>query len=307
MSAARFLVLRGGAIGDFIVTLPALAALRARWPDAHIELVGYPHIANLALAGGLVDHVESLDRAEMARFFSASPAFTEAQSTYIRSFDLVLCYLHDPYGIVEENLLLAGARQVIYGPPIVEKGPASRHLLKPLESLAIYPDDDIPHLVLSASGIQRGRAWLAERGLGEGVVVLHPGSGSPKKNWPLENFLALAREWTARGPSVLFVVGEADQAIRSRLQEMNPPPALLADATLVEVAESVSTARLYVGNDSGVSHLAAALGVPTVVLFGPSDAAIWAPRGAHVRVLQAPEGDLSRLDVNAVLAQCPRP
>ena len=66
----RFLILRGGAIGDFILTLPAIAAVRERWPDAYIELIGYPHIANLALAAGLVDHVDSLDRAEMARFFS---------------------------------------------------------------------------------------------------------------------------------------------------------------------------------------------------------------------------------------------
>ena len=65
----RFLVLRGGAIGDFIVTLPVLQALRDRWPDAYVEIWGYPHVARLALAAGLAQRVVSLDRAEMARFY----------------------------------------------------------------------------------------------------------------------------------------------------------------------------------------------------------------------------------------------
>ena len=138
MKQSRFLILRGGAIGDFILTLPAIRALRRQWPEAYIEIVGYPHIANLAIAGGLADHVESLDRAEMAKFFALRPSFTEAQARHVQSFDVVITYLHDPDGSVRENLLSAGAKQVIYGSPIVERGHAVEHLMKPLETLAIY-------------------------------------------------------------------------------------------------------------------------------------------------------------------------
>ena len=152
----RILVLRGGAIGDFILTLPALQKLRARWPEAHIELLGYPHIAELALAGGLIDRVASLDKAEMARFFSRLPKFTDAQRDYVKSFDLVLSYLHDPEDIVRQNLLTAGARQVIYGSPILRGGHAIEHLLRPLETLALY-----------AEGAERPQ--LAPRG----TVALH--------------------------------------------------------------------------------------------------------------------------------------
>jgi heptosyltransferase-3 len=299
---ARFLVLRGGAIGDFIVTLPALTALRERWPDAHIELIGYPHIANLALAGGLVDHVDSLDRAEMARFFSANAVFTEAQAEYVSSFDIIFSYLHDPRSVVLNNLKLAGARQVLYGSPIVTEGPASRHLLKPLESLAIYPESDVPTLRLRPDLVKRGQEWLDARGLVEPVVI-HPGSGSPKKNWPLERFLELARLLEAQRKKILFIAGEADAPIRSVLEALNPPAVLLTDATLVDVAGVLSNCRTYIGNDSGITHLAAALGLSVTALFGPSNPAIWGPRGNHVRWLTAPDGDLSRLTVEELEAQ----
>ncbi|MDD5348487.1 MAG: hypothetical protein PHT59_07730, partial [Candidatus Omnitrophica bacterium] len=171
----RILLFRGGALGDFIFTLPALAALRQRWPDAYIELVGYPHIANLALAGGLVDHVESLDRAETARFFAWTPAFSAEQADHIASFDLVINYLHDPDGSVRRNLQAAGARQVIVGSPIVTGGHAVAHLARPLESLALYVAEESPRLSLTPSLLRRGSEALRERGLPEGAVVLHPG------------------------------------------------------------------------------------------------------------------------------------
>lgn len=79
MTAPRIRVLRGGAIGDFVVTLPAIRLLRERWPDAYIDLVGYPHITSLAVAGGLVDRVTSLDGADIARLFSLRPDLPDGQ------------------------------------------------------------------------------------------------------------------------------------------------------------------------------------------------------------------------------------
>ncbi|NQT91944.1 MAG: hypothetical protein HQ559_04215, partial [Lentisphaerae bacterium] len=94
MTHPRILVLRGGAIGDFVLTLPALRLLRERWPDAHIELVGYPHVASLADAGGLVDRVRSLDSADIARLFSLRPDLPASQREYLSSFHIVLSYLY---------------------------------------------------------------------------------------------------------------------------------------------------------------------------------------------------------------------
>ncbi len=298
----RILVLRGGAIGDFILTLPALQKLRARWPEAHIELLGYPHIAELALAGGLIDRVASLDKAEMARFFSRLPKFTDAQRDYVKSFDLVLSYLHDPEDIVRQNLLTAGARQVIYGSPILRGGHAIEHLLRPLETLALYAEGaERPQLALCAEFRQQGHARLAACGLRGPVLAVHPGSGSPHKNWPVERFIELLR--ATRGDlAPLLVLGEADQPLASLLARELPDVARLTGCTLVEVAGVLAACRAYVGNDSGITHLAAALGLPVVALFGPTDPDAWGPRGPGVRMVQAPDGRLDEVPLAAVLA-----
>lgn len=298
---ARFLVLRGGAIGDFLLTLPVVQALRARWPDAWIEVLGYPHVAALAMAGGLVNRVESLERAGTARFFSAAPEFPAEQIAYLRSFDFVISYLHDPTGLVRDNLKLAGARVVLYRSPIVESGHAIEHLMKPLESLAVYAAGESPSLAVDRGDREAGAGWLRERRLRPPVLAVHPGSGSPKKNWPADRFVELARRVAAEGGcSYFYLLGEADRGIAASLARMDPERPVLKEASLRQVSSVLSACRLYVGNDSGITHLAAALGIPTVALFGPSDAARWGPRGPHVRVIHAPDSDLNELGTEAV-------
>lgn len=296
----RLLIFRGGAIGDFILTLPALRLLRERWPDAYIELVGYPHVAELARAGGLVDRVVSLDRAETARFFALRPAFSEAQAEHLRSFDVVVTFLHDPDEVVLTNLRLAGARQVVYGSPIVTAGHAAEHLCKPLEALAIYAGEAVPRLTLPPELLEKGRAWLADRGLDRPRWALHPGSGSAEKNWPLERFLELAHRLTAAGRSVFFVIGEADARALEGLERRAAEIHVLTGCTLVELAAVLAHCDGYVGNDSGITHLAAAVGPRVVALFGPTRPDMWGPRGARVALVQAPGGRMEALGVDAV-------
>ncbi len=299
----RFLVLRGGAIGDFILTLPALTALRERWPEAYIELVGYPHIANLALAAGLVDHVESLDRADVARFFAQIPQFTQQQAEHISSFHLVISYLHDRVGTVKHNLLMAGAKQVIYGSPIVSEGHAIDHLVKPLETLAIYVAGANPRLALGENVRRPGREWLEANGLGKAAVAIHPGSGSPAKNWPVERFVELAERIAKSGKGKpFFVLGEADHAIAPVLAERAGHTPALTGRTLVDVASVLASCRAYVGNDSGITHIAAALGIPTIALFGSSDPDRWGPRGENVRILRADDGKMESITRDQVEA-----
>ncbi|MBU0676598.1 MAG: glycosyltransferase family 9 protein [Verrucomicrobia bacterium] len=294
----RFLVLRGGAIGDFIVTLPVLQALRERWPDCHIELVGYPHVAGLALAAGLVSEVKSLDATGMARFFASKPVFTAEQADYIRSFDLVFTYLHDPDGLVKENLETAGAHQVIYGCPIVGELHACDHMVEPLRKLALYVENPTPGLDLDSSARDRGRRILRSKGLTGRVAVLHPGSGSPKKNWRIDRFNDLAGRLAEQGYSIAFMTGEADIDVAGQIRA---DMARIEGLPLSEVASVLAVCDLYIGNDSGVSHLAAALGAPAVVLFGPSDHMKWGPRGRNVRIIAGKDGDLSAISVADVL------
>ena len=299
--APRFLVLRGGAIGDFIATLPVLQALRTQWPAATIEIWGYPHIADLAVAAGLAQAVVSLDRAEMARFFVPEPSFTDAQVAAVRSFDLIFNYLHDPVGQVRSNLLLAGAKQVLSGSPIIKRGPAVPFLLEPLQALAIYETDGTPALDFPAALRARGRERLHTLGLRGRPMVVHPGSGSPTKNWPAERFIEILRRLRAAGRETVAVLGEADVAEAAVLARELPEMPVLVGLTLTELAATLAECGAFLGNDSGIAHLAAAVGLPTTAIFGPSDADVWAPRGrGGVTVLRAPEKELERLTVAAV-------
>ncbi|HAL92095.1 MAG TPA: hypothetical protein DCM68_03620 [Verrucomicrobia bacterium] len=299
--APRFLILRGGAIGDFIATLPVLQALRAQWPEACIDIWGYPHIAELAVASGLAQSVVSLDRAEMARFFVPEPSFTDAQVAAIRSFDLVFNYLHDPVGQVRSNLLLAGAKQVLSGSPIIKRGHAIPFLLEPLQALAIYETDLVPSLDFPETLRAPGRERLRSRGLRGKPVAVHPGSGSSAKNWPVERYVEIARRLREGGREVVAILGEADAAEAAALARELPELPVLQGLSLVELAATLAECGAFLGNDSGITHLAAAVGLPVVALFGPSDADTWAPRGrGGVQVLRAPEGELERLAVSAV-------
>lgn len=301
--APRFLILRGGALGDFIVTLPVLQALRAQWPRAEIEIWGYPHIASLAQATGLAQTVVSLDRAEMARFFVPHPDFTDAQVQAIRSFDILFNYLHDPVAQVRSNLLLAGARQVLSGCPIIKRGHAVEFLLEPLQALALYDTALVPRLDFPDAARRHARQQWRTLGLTHRPILVHPGSGSPSKNWPLDRYIEIIRRLHRDGRPVALVLGEADAPLETALLDAFPPETLprLRQLPLPELGALMSESEAYLGNDSGITHLAAAVGLPVTALFGPSDPSVWAPRGrAPVCILRAPENELERLDISTV-------
>jgi len=297
----RFLVLRGGGIRDFIVTLPVLQVLRTQWPAADIEIWGYPHIAELAVASGLARTVVSLDQADMSRFFVPEPSFTDHQVAVIRSFDLLFNYLYDPIGQVRSNLLLAGAKQVLSGSPLIKKGHAVPFLLEPLQALALYEEDLVPILDLPDDLQAEGEARLRALGLKGKPVAVHPGSGADDAGWPIERYAELIRFLRKQGREVVVVSGEADEAAADILAREVPDVPVLSGVTLVELAATLSVCGSYVGHDSGITHLAAAVGLPVLALFGPSDSATWAPRGqGGVTIVQAPEGEMVRLQMSTV-------
>ncbi len=294
--ALRILILRGGALGDFILTLPAIRALRQHWPLAVIELIGHPGMAELAVVAGLINRVRSLDASGMAQWFVPCRVWPERERSDIAAFDLILSYLSDADGVVQANLRAAGAKRVvacqaIACSPIVASGHAADHFLRPVTDLGIStPVGAAPLLPWPEALREQGRHWLKGLGLAGGVISLHPGSGSSRKNWPVEQFVLLA-DCVRRSMSAqpLFILGEADAAAARTLLRLAPAVPVLTNRTLQEVASVLAVSRGYAGNDSGITHLAAALGVPVVALFGPTDAAMWGPRGANVVMLRGRE------------------
>src|SRR6266571_3254418 len=118
----KILVIRGGAIGDFILTLPAIAALRRQFPKAHLEVLGYPHIVQLALAAGLVDRIQAIEARPLAGFFARNGELAEDLADYFSEFDLIVSYLYDPDEIFKTNVGRCSVGQFITGPHRPDEG-----------------------------------------------------------------------------------------------------------------------------------------------------------------------------------------
>ena len=144
-----------------------------------------------------------------------------------------------------------------------------------------------PELVLPMESKIRAQKLLSGESLEPGrFVVIHPGSGSPRKNWSTEKYAELVRLATIQRLGVLLLEGQADRdPVRRLLDRADMSLPVLRNLNLMAVAALISEARAYVGNDSGISHLAAAANASTWALFGPTDPTLWAPRGRRVHVL----------------------
>ena len=174
---------------------------------------------------------------------------------------------------------------------------ASRWLARPLEALGLGVPDDVEPVRPTEAEALEARALLAS--LPEGYLAIHPGSGSPRKTWPAERFAALLDGVAGSGPWLL-VEGPADSDAVSRLAR-RPGTVVARGLSARTLGAVLARARLFVGHDSGVSHLAAAWGTPTLALFGPTDPSVWAPVGPHVRVVRAPSAQMDTLSVESVL------
>jgi ADP-heptose:LPS heptosyltransferase len=297
----RLLILRGGALGDFLVTLPAIALLRQRWPNAEIELIGNPVAAALAQNRGLLDRVHPQSSARWLPLHGRAPLPPDLHA-WLSAFDLILSFQPDPTGDLAARFPLRPGQQFLAGAPHPTAGPAAAHYCAPLQQLGVRPETLVYRL-----------APLTPVDPGPGPVLIHPGSGSPRKNWPFTAWLALAT--LLPGP-VTLILGEAELArslpgplaqahqtgagaVRFGDREL----ALLWEPPLEELLRRLAGAHAFLGHDSGVSHLAACAGTPGLLLFGPTDPAIWKPPVANVRALQS-AGGLNTLTVPEVLAAC---
>lgn len=290
----RILVIRGGAVGDFIVTLPVLAALKARFPRTRLEVLAYPNVAGLAVRAGLADEARAIESRPLAGFFARKGRLDPAESERLAGCDVIFSYLYDPDGLFRDNLARVTSAQVVQGPhrPDESSGVAAPvQLLAPLERLAIFEADPVPRL-----------RWP---GMGEGDagwIALHPGSGSPSKNWPLERWAGLVERCVAQTDlSLMLIGGEAEGDALERLESLIPAPRrrVLRGCPLDSVAEHLSRCQGFIGHDSGITHLAAAVGIPCLALWGPSNESVWRPLGPRVRTRSHP-GGLSVLGLDAV-------
>lgn len=266
-------------MGDFIVTLPALALLRKRWPESRIEFVGNATAADLGRREGLIDAVHSQHEARWSGWYGGEK-LERGFSGWLADFDLVVSYWPDPDGEIRARFPSRPDQIFLSGAALPGRVPAAAHYAETLRALGVEsgPEDYFYRL---------RQVDAPPRNSASSRLAIHAGSGSPRKNWPLARWRSLC-EWLREDlrMELLIVSGEAEPA-------SNPTDELagLGEAArglpLTELVARLAECRLFLGHDSGVSHLAAACGTPCVLLFGPTDPAMWAPPAPHVRVVLA--------------------
>ena len=291
----KILLIRGGALGDFILTLPVLAALRGRLPNRALEILGYERAASLAVAGGLAGRVFALESPHLAGFFARGGAWPARASEYFAGFELIVSYAHDPEGIFQSNVSRCVDARFLAGPHRPNESSqchATQTLLRPLERLGVSDADPRPRLILPGLVEPRAEKWLA----------VHPGSGSPRKNWPEAKWAELLQRVAEETDwHFLLIAGEAEGSRCERLAALLPPHRAQAarNLPLVELAQWMRSCAAFIGHDSGVTHLAAALDLPGLVLWGPSNETVWRPMCDRMRLLRD-DGGLEALPVQTV-------
>ncbi len=326
-AARQITVVRPGALGDTLLTAPALALLQRWAPGAQLTLIARADTLPLALASGLADCAWPWDLPDWGVLFASqadtSPLTPRARAALAQA-DVVIVWAPDGSGAIAHTLSALGAGQVIIAP--AQPPPDDREsggpvhvaawLARTLRPLGIAPESAIslaaltritPRLQPPAADIAQAETlWRALR-LPARVVALHPGSGSQRKRWPAERFAEVARLARNAGYHPLLLAGEADAQALSETQ------AALARLGLGQVSQALGLrvatlaallARCagYVGCDSGVSHLAGLVGAPTVAVFGPTNPARWSPLGPRVCAVRAPDARLDQLSAEVVWA-----
>jgi heptosyltransferase-3 len=286
----RVTVVRAGGLGDSLLVLPAIRLLRTRLPGAWVTWVGSHWAEALRPLLPFPLEVVRFDAAALAGLFAPSAErdpvgiFSEA--------DAVVLYSATPDEDLARNAARLCRGPVILCPSMPPAGEhAAVHYARATEHDATCTPalPDPPDLAVPADLRLWGRSWLDGRlGAGTVPVAIHPGSGGRRKCWPADRFADVAGRL---GRPVLAVEGPADaDAARAFLSRVphGLPVAHADNMTLPQLCSLLACSALCIGNDSGVSHLAAALGLPTVSVFGPTDPACWAPRGPRAEAVTGP-------------------
>ena len=290
------LAIHGGALGDVILLGQFASALAGE--GGSVRLVARAGAGDLLAGLGAADEAIDFDALPMGELFTGEPG--RLAEMLGRCDVLVSCFGSGP---ARRRLteLTSPARAIF--PPVRPPEDYPAHLLDLWAELAGLERVSPPAWAMPDQWRRQARAALADAGVEGEYLLVHPGSGSRDKCWPLERFVELARSLPAHGlPPAVLLVGpvELDWWPDERISALRTEVPLIVSPPLPVLAALCAGAGAYIGNDSGPTHLAAGVGAPTVAIFGPTSPAHFAPRGRDVRILAA--ADLAAIDPPNVLS-----
>lgn len=284
------LAVHPGSIGDVLLARKALQGLRRAHPDHGLGLIARGDVGALLHTCQEVHKCFPLEGNALSGILAGPESTPPELSQWLSACDLAVCWMAEPGGLCS-TLQSLGAEQVVLHPASL--GLAGIHqsdyLLGSVEGFGRMPPAALPLRVPEAIK-EQGIATLRANGLpGDRFVMIHPGSGSPHKCAGPDVLATVVDGLQRRGIPVVLPVGPADEERAEGVLELcETPPLPIRGLELLEVAGVLAHATLYVGHDSGLTHLTAALGVSTLALFGPTDPGRWGPQGTSVTVLTGP-------------------
>jgi len=285
-SVRRVLVIFPGSLGDFICFLPALQAIGRKYPREMVELIGRREVVQLAGDWLLVAAIHSIDRCEVAQLFSPTDGVNKETSRFFSRFRAV--YSWTAYG---DAHFAAKLKNLVEGPVATFpfcRGQGEEHTSTHYLRCLREPQRPFPQLSPGAEELRWAESYWQDQGLGSSpVLVLHPGSGSLRKQWDLPGFEEVARWWTKeKVGEVVVILGPAEEEKGLRWREKGY---VTRGLSLSYLAALLYKATAYIGNDSGVSHLAGVMDAAGVIIFGPTDPRQWRPLGGRLVVVRNEE------------------
>lgn len=282
MVEKKLLIFHQGALGDFVLTFPALLRLKKHFTP--IDAVCKPQLGELAKGLGLIENWFSQDAARFASFFSDS-IDTDVINLLNTYGEIILFSFSKDLAQSINQIRHHKVHRISPRPNPTDNIHVAVHLLKNLARCGLIAIDN------DLNSSEQSLLYMGQRVFNDTLhsrkVLLHPGAGSKKKMWPITNFLQVERRLESDGYTPEYIMGPADEFLKGELRAagalqtvVHTPENLAALITLMK------TAGGYIGNDSGVSHLVAYLGLPTVAVFGPSDPGMWRPIGPRVQIVR---------------------
>ena len=272
------LIVHLGSLGDFVITLPAIMMLR----DMHrkVDIMCQDHHGKLAVALGLVDAWFPADRACFASLYS-DKVHPEMKDILLSHRKILLFSFSDQLRQSIEDVTGGAVYHIPPRPEAHKRIHVSQHLMDRLEECGMVKEHD-RNLANFQSPLNATKKIGRQR-----KILIHPGSGSKRKRWPIHNFFRLEDMLRARGLSSEFLIGPAEHDIEGIIRNQYGHRIRIHETDdLLGLLSLLKSVHGYIGNDSGVTHLSAFIGIPTLAIFGPSDPVRWRPSGRKVEIVR---------------------
>jgi len=290
------LIVHPGTIGDVLLAVEAIRAIRRAFPLHHVVWVGQLEIGKLLLECEEVHEIIGIEGPFLSQLLTHPRHFDNRLKGILQQCTHCVCWMTDHDEIISNNLRSLGIRFIIQSPQSSElmNFHHEERFMRTLRPWGIMGDSHEKRMPLfNKVPTQSESDYLKSRFsfIDIPYIVIHPGSGSQHK-CVASSLLGEIAERLLEHPGMTLVIlsGPADQCqVNSFLDEIHCGNShLVSNQSLSTVAMLLKKSALYIGHDSGISHLAAGVGTPSIVLFGPTKSDYWAPRGDHVTVIQGP-------------------